>query len=324
MYHRVDDPSQSVKSFYIIKDKIGEGTFGIVRRVTHKETGEDFAMKTIKNEQLDSDESSNINLEIEILSQVSHPNIVQTIEIYEEQTHIHIIMELIEGGELFDKIVEKDHYSEKEASDTIRPIIDAIKYCHEMGIVHRDLKPENLLYTSSGPGGIIKISDFGLARFFDEDLMTTACGTPGYVAPEILEGRGYGFEVDFWSLGVIIYIMLCGFPPFYEESNEQLFEMIKRGEYDFPSPAWDSISEMAKDLIRNCLKINPAERFGADQILAHEWIAGEETPRRNMPQVTEKIREFNSRRKFRKFANTALASSKLNALLKHKSHSTRH
>jgi calcium/calmodulin-dependent protein kinase I len=324
MYHKVDDPSQSVKNFYTINDKLGEGTFGIVRRVNHKETGEDFAMKTIRKEQLDYDEVSNLHLEIEILSQVAHPNIVQTLEIYEEPNHIHIIMEIMEGGELFDKIVEKDHYSEKEAADTIRPIIDAIKYCHEMGIVHRDLKPENLLYTSSGPGGIIKISDFGLARFFDEDLMTTACGTPGYVAPEILEGRGYGLEVDFWSLGVIIYIMLCGFPPFYEESNEKLFDMIKKGEYDFPSPAWDSISEMAKDLIRNCLKVNPAERFGGDQILAHEWIAGEETPRRNMPQVTEKIREFNSRRKFRKFANTALASSKLNALIKNKSHSTRH
>lgn len=323
MYCKVEDPSQSIKNFYSFNDRIGEGTFGIVRRATHKETGEEFAVKTIKKESPDHEEMNNLHLEIDIIGQVAHPNIVQTFEIYDENQHIHIVMEIMEGGELFDRIVEKDHYSEKEAADTVRPIIDAIKYCHEMGIVHRDLKPENLLYTSSGPGGIIKISDFGLARFFDEDVMTTACGTPGYVAPEILEGRGYGLEVDFWSVGVILYIMLCGFPPFYEESNERLFDMIKRGEFDFPSPAWDAISEMAKDLIRSCLKVNPTERFGADSILAHEWMSGEETPRSNMPQVTEKIRQFNSKRKFKKIANTALASSKLNALIKHKHRSTR-
>ena len=139
-------------------------------------------------------------------------------------------MELMRGGELFDRvtftqIVDKDHYSEKEAADTIRPIIDAIKYCHDMGIVHRDLKPENLLYTDE-EGGIIKIADFGFARFYEDDIMTTACGTPGYVAPEILSGRGYGLEVDYWSIGVILYIMLCGFPPFTEDSNERLFKMI--------------------------------------------------------------------------------------------------
>jgi|Transcript_21814 calcium/calmodulin-dependent protein kinase I len=132
-------------------------------------------------------------------------------------------MELMEGGELFDRIVEKDHYSEKEAAKTISPIVDAIKYCHEMGIVHRDLKPENLLYATNDDAAIIKISDFGMARFYDDDVMTTACGTPSYVAPEILGGRGYGFEVDIWSVGVVLYIMLCGFPPFAEETNAELF-----------------------------------------------------------------------------------------------------
>jgi calcium/calmodulin-dependent protein kinase I len=212
--------------------------------------------------------------------------------------------------------VEKDHYSEREAADTIKPIVDALKYCHSMGIVHRDLKPENLLYATADMGSIIKISDFGLARFYDDDVMTTACGTPSYVAPEILHGRGYGFEVDYWSVGVITYIMLCGFPPFYEETNEALFESIKSGRFDFPSPHWDNISPMAKDLISNCLKLNPRERFKADQILSHEWIAGQNTPRTNMPTVTEKIREFNTRRRFRKYANTAIASSKLISLVR--------
>jgi len=145
-------------------------------------------------------------------------------------------MELMTGGELFDRIVEKEHYSEKEAADTIRPIVDAIRYCHEMGIAHRDLKPENLLYSSPDPSAVLKITDFGLAKVLNNELMTTACGTPGYVAPEIIEGKGYGPAVDYWSLGVIIYVMLCGYPPFYEETNEKLFDMIKTAKYEFPSP----------------------------------------------------------------------------------------
>ena len=137
-------------------------------------------------------------------------------------------MEIMTGGELFDRIIEKESYTEHEAVETIKPIIDAIHYCHEMGIVHRDLKPENLLYESKDEGSVIKISDFGLARFVSSDsFATTACGTPGYVAPEIVSGTGYGKEVDFWSIGVIIYILLCGFPPFYEDDNAALFEQIK-------------------------------------------------------------------------------------------------
>ena len=173
-------------------------------------------------------------------------------------------MEKCIGGELFDRIVEKDHYSESEAANALLPVIDAIKYCHSMGIVHRDLKPENLLYTSPDNSAIIKVTDFGLARFYDDDVMTTACGTPGYVAPEILLGKGYGLEVDYWSIGVILYIILCGFPPFYEESNQALFETIKAGSFEFPSPFWDDISDMAKDLVTNCLKVNPSERFNAE------------------------------------------------------------
>ena len=180
--------------------------------------------------------------EIDILSQIDHPNIVKLFEIFDEKEHLDLVMELMTGGELFDRIVEKEHYSEKEAADTIRPICDAIKYCHALDIIHRDLKPENLLYGSKEETSIIKISDFGLARFLQGELATTACGTPGYVAPEILEGKGYGKEVDYWSIGIILYILLCGFPPFYEENNQKLFDMIKKGEFEFPSPYWDDVS----------------------------------------------------------------------------------
>jgi len=160
---------------------------------------------------------------VEILGQVDHPNVVRLFEIFDDGEILYLVMELMSGGELFDRIVEKESYTEKEAAETIRPIVDAIRYCHEQGIIHRDLKPENLLYESSDEKAIIKISDFGLARFVQGELATTACGTPGYVAPEIVAGQGYGKEVDYWSIGIILYIMLCGFPPFYEENNKELF-----------------------------------------------------------------------------------------------------
>ena len=170
-------------------------------------------------------------------------------EIFDEKDCLYLVMELMTGGELFDRIVEKEHYTEKEAADTIRPLCDAVRYCHTLDIIHRDLKPENLLYETKDSFSIIKISDFGLARILNDELATTACGTPGYVAPEIINGVGYGKEVDLWSLGVILYTLLCGYPPFYEENNSELFKMIQKGEYKFDSPYWDDVSDNAKNLI---------------------------------------------------------------------------
>mmetsp|Transcript_3558 Transcript_3558/g.2583 ORF Transcript_3558/g.2583 Transcript_3558/m.2583 type:complete len:163 (+) Transcript_3558:73-561(+) len=159
--------------------------------------------------------------------------------------------------------MEKEFYSEKEASETIRPIIDAIQYCHSNNIIHRDIKPENLLYSSKNPEkAIIKVSDFGLARYISvKTLATTTCGTPGYVAPEILEQRPYGKECDYWSIGVVLYILLCGFPPFYDEENNVLFDKIKQGRFDFPSPSWDNISIEAKEIVRGLLVVDPMKRL---------------------------------------------------------------
>lgn len=216
------------------------------------------------------------------------------------EDRIYLVLELLEGGELFDRIVEKENYSEKEASEAIKPIVDTIRYCHQLGIIHRDLKPENLLYQTDDENSQIKVTDFGLARFCQGELATTACGTPNYVAPEIIAGQGYGKEVDYWSIGVIIYIMLCGFPPFFHENNQQLFQMISKGEFEFTSPYWDDVSDLAKDLISKLLVVNPAQRLSGDGILAHPWIKGEGTPRTQMPSVVERVKSFNARRKLKK------------------------
>ena len=221
---------------------------------------------------------------------------VRLLEIFDEEDYMYLVMEIMTGGELFDRIVEKESYTEKEAADTIRPIVDAIRYCHEMGIVHRDLKPENLLYETTDDTSIIKISDFGLARFLaSNDFATTACGTPGYVAPEILLGKGYGKEVDYWSIGITLYILLCGFPPFYDEDNTALFEQIKSGSFEYPSPYWDDISDMAKDIISKLLQVDPADRPTAEEILEHPWVKGEETPREQLEQAQEEIKKYNAR-----------------------------
>jgi len=302
---------ETVEKYYKLTDTLGEGSFSVVMKAIKKKTGQEFAAKIIDRSKLTSEETMALKNEIEILCQIDHPNVVKLFEIFEDKDLIYLIMEYMSGGELFDRIVEREHYSEKEASDTIRPVIDCIKYCHSLGIVHRDLKPENLLYTSKNADSILKISDFGLARFFDSTLMKTSCGTPGYVAPEILIGTGYSSSVDCWSLGIIIYIMLCGSPPFYSENNDDLYEQIKKGKFDFPSPIWDDISDLAKDLIKRILVVNPDKRLKADEILLHPWILGDKTPRITLPKATANLKVFNIKRKVKRAAIVLIAAKKL-------------
>ena len=253
------------------------------------------------------------------MNQLDHPNVVRLLEIYDEEHSINLVMELMQGGELFDRIVEKESYSEKMASDTIQPIVDAIRYCHELGIVHRDLKPENLLYETDDEKSVIKISDFGLARFVEGDFATTACGTPGYLAPEIIEGKGYGQEVDYWSIGIILYVMLCGFPPFYNENNQALFKSIQDVDYEFPSPYWDDISEAAKDLVRKLLVKDPKQRLTAVQILEHPWIKNQDVASNTQNKsIPIQLKEYQAKRRFKMAGNVVIATNKFMKIVDHK------
>nr|XP_025948899.1 calcium/calmodulin-dependent protein kinase type 1 [Dromaius novaehollandiae] len=214
-------------------------------------------------------------------------------------------MQLVSGGELFDRIVEKGFYTERDASALIRQILDAVKYLHDMGIVHRDLKPENLLYYSLDEDSKIMISDFGLSKIEGcGSVMSTACGTPGYVAPEVLAQKPYSKAVDCWSIGVIAYILLCGYPPFYDENDAKLFEQILRAEYEFDSPYWDDISDSAKDFIKHLMEKDPSKRFTCEQALQHPWIAGDTALDKNIHQsVSEQIKKNFAKSKWKQAFN---------------------
>ena len=252
----------NIEDFYIIEENeiLGKGASAVVRKGIKIDTGEAFAIKIINKASLTQDEKESLHNELKIMGMVDHPNIVRVQEYYECNGLVFIVMELMEGGELFDRLVEVEHYTEKQAVEAFRPLVDAIRYCHSLGIVHRDLKPENLLYKTKDEDSLLKVSDFGFSKFLipkAQEQLFTACGTPTYVAPEIIGNFGYDAKVDCWSLGVILYVMLCGYPPFYAEENNELFKLIKDCEYEFHMPYWENISEDAKDLIKKLLVADP-------------------------------------------------------------------
>ncbi|KAM6059343.1 calcium/calmodulin-dependent protein kinase type 1 isoform 1-T1 [Theristicus caerulescens] len=284
--------TEDIRRIYDFREVLGTGAFSEVVLAEEKATRKLVAIKCIAKKALEGKETS-IENEIAVLHKIKHPNIVALDDIYESGTHLYLIMQLVSGGELFDRIVEKGFYTERDASALIRQILDAVKYLHDMGVVHRDLKPENLLYYSLDEDSKIMISDFGLSKIEGcGSVMSTACGTPGYVAPEVLAQKPYSKAVDCWSIGVIAYILLCGYPPFYDENDTKLFEQILRAEYEFDSPYWDDISDSAKDFIQHLMEKDPGKRFTCEQALQHPWIAGDTALDKNIHQsVSEQIKK---------------------------------
>jgi len=265
-------PDPETVGEWTIGKELGSGHFAKVKMGKHMTTGKLCAIKILKKPS--GSKMALVRTEVDILKQINHPYIVRCYDVIDTETKVYFMMELMSGGELFDRIVDKGHFTEKDAIGVSIKLIDSINYLHSKGIAHRDLKPENMLMTSSGPDAEVKITDFGLSKFFDaqSQVMQTPCGTPGYIAPEVLKMKGYGKECDVWSLGVIIYILLCGFPPFYADNDAQLYEKIKRGEYEFLRPYWDPISDKAKDLIRKMLTVSPKDRITCSGCLEHPWL----------------------------------------------------
>ncbi|XP_062400611.1 calcium/calmodulin-dependent protein kinase type 1 [Sardina pilchardus] len=296
--------TSDIKEFYDFKDVLGTGAFSEVVLAEEKRTQRLVAIKCIPKKALEGKENS-IENEIAVLHRIQHTNIVTLEDIFESQSHLYLVMELVSGGELFDRIVEKGFYTERDASKLICQILDAVKYLHDMGIVHRDLKPENLLYYSMDEDSKIMISDFGLSKIEDSgSVMSTACGTPGYVAPEVLAQKPYSKAVDCWSIGVISYILLCGYPPFYDENDAKLFEQILKAEYEFDSPYWDDISDSAKDFICHLMEKDPVERFTCEQALQHPWISGDTALDKNIHEsVSAQIKKNFAKSKWKQAFN---------------------
>jgi len=264
-----------IEKQYEFRHELGRGAFSVVLLAAHRATGQQYAVKVINKKDLGKDYEKNLKMEVDILKKVNHTNIIALKELFDTPDKLYLVMELVTGGELFDKIVEKGSYTESEASTLVRKIVSAVDYLHNLGIVHRDLKPENLLLKRADNDLEIAIADFGLSKIVGQQMMMqTACGTPSYVAPEVLNASGYGKEVDMWSIGVITYILMCGFPPFYGDTVPEIFEQIMEANFDYPEEYWNTVSKDAKDFINKLLVVDSDKRMSAVDALKHPWLAG--------------------------------------------------
>ncbi|XP_041737847.1 calcium/calmodulin-dependent protein kinase type II subunit gamma isoform X11 [Coregonus clupeaformis] len=288
---------------YQLYEELGKGAFSVVRRCIKKSNGQEFAAKIINTKKLSARDHQKLEREARICRLLKHPNIVRLHESISEEGFHYLVFDLVTGGELFEDIVAREYYSEADASQCINQILESVHHMHQHDIVHRDLKPENLLLASKLKGAAVKLADFGLAIEVqgDEQAWFGFAGTPGYLSPEVLRKDPYGKPVDIWACGVVLYILLVGYPPFWDEDQHKLYQQIKAGAYDFPSPEWDTVTPEAKNLINQMLTINPAKRITADQALKHPWVCQRSTVASMMhrQETVECLRKFNARRKLK-------------------------
>ncbi|XP_051152566.1 calcium-dependent protein kinase 26-like isoform X2 [Andrographis paniculata] len=293
--------------------KLGTGQFGTTFVCVERTTGRRFACKSIAKRKLSTAEDiEDVRREVEIMHHLSGcPNVVAIRGAYEDAVAVHVVMELCGGGELFDRIVKRGHYSEKKAAELARTIVGVVETCHSLGVMHRDLKPENFLFVGDEEDSSIKAIDFGLSVFFKPGQMfEDVVGSPYYVAPEVLRKR-YGPEADVWSAGVIVYILLSGVPPFWGESEQEIFEEILHGDVDFDSDPWPEISESAKDLVKRMLVRDPKKRLTAHQVLRHPWVCidGVAPDKPLDSAVLSRLMQFSAMDKLKKIALRVIAES---------------
>uniref|UniRef100_A0A8C1V440 calcium/calmodulin-dependent protein kinase n=1 Tax=Cyprinus carpio TaxID=7962 RepID=A0A8C1V440_CYPCA len=288
-------------------EELGKGAFSVVRRCVKKSTGQEYAAKIINTKKLSARDHQKLEREARICRLLKHPNIVRLHDSIAEEGFHYLVFDLVTGGELFEDIVAREYYSEADASHCINQILESVSHIHQHDIVHRDLKPENLLLASKMKGAAVKLADFGLAIEVqgDQQAWFGFAGTPGYLSPEVLRKDPYGKPVDIWACGVILYILLVGYPPFWDEDQHKLYQQIKAGAYDFPSPEWDTVTAEAKNLINQMLTINPAKRITAEQALKHPWVCQRSTVASMMhrQETVECLRKFNARRKLKPQTN---------------------
>ncbi|OAP09301.1 CPK24 [Arabidopsis thaliana] len=289
---------------YDLGKELGRGEFGVTHECIEISTRERFACKRISKEKLRTEiDVEDVRREVEIMRCLpKHPNIVSFKEAFEDKDAVYLVMEICEGGELFDRIVSRGHYTERAAASVAKTILEVVKVCHEHGVIHRDLKPENFLFSNGTETAQLKAIDFGLSIFFKPaQRFNEIVGSPYYMAPEVLR-RNYGPEIDVWSAGVILYILLCGVPPFWAETEEGIAHAIVRGNIDFERDPWPKVSHEAKELVKNMLDANPYSRLTVQEVLEHPWIRNaERAPNVNLgDNVRTKIQQFLLMNRFKK------------------------
>ncbi|XP_045465153.1 calcium/calmodulin-dependent protein kinase type II alpha chain isoform X3 [Harmonia axyridis] len=288
---------------YDLKEELGKGAFSVVRRCVQKSTGLEFAAKIINTKKLSARDFQKLEREARICRKLQHPNIVRLHDSIQEENFHYLVFDLVTGGELFEDIVAREFYSEADASHCIQQILESVNHCHQNGVVHRDLKPENLLLASKAKGAAVKLADFGLAIEVqgEQQAWFGFAGTPGYLSPEVLKKEPYGKPVDIWACGVILYILLVGYPPFWDEDQHRLYAQIKAGAYDYPSPEWDTVTPEAKNLINQMLTVNAAKRITAAEALKHPWICQRERVASvvHRQETVDCLKKFNARRKLK-------------------------
>lgn len=303
---------------YRLRDVLGTGAFSTVREGYHRrDRSRSFAIKCVIRAKLTDEDAAALLDEVAILKELTNRHIIRLYDFFEEPANYYLVMERMSGGELFDRIVAKAYYNEKEARDVCKILLESIGYCHSHAVAHRDLKPENLLLVSEDNDAEVKIADFGFAKkVLAPKTLTTQCGTPGYVAPEILEGVPYDMASDMWSVGVILYILLGGYPPFIENNQRELFRKIRRGDYEFHEEYWGTVSKDAKNLISSLLTVNPDLRLTAPKALENRWICGDDSALagHDLARNHQKLCAFNAKRKFRAAVSTVMAVNKLQSL----------
>ena len=308
-------PGPKFLEIYDLKEELGKGAFSIVKRCVHKETRMEYAAKVFNTKKLSARDLQKLEREARICRMLKHPNIVRLHASIPEEGMHYLVFDLVTGGELFEDIVAREYYSEADASHCIQQILESVVHCHQTGIVHRDLKPENLLLASKEKGAAVKLADFGLAVESDGDKQAWHgfAGTPGYLSPEVLRKEPYGKPADVWACGVILYILLVGYPPFWDEDQQRLYAQIKAAAYEYPSPEWDTVSKEAKDLIDCMLSVDQKKRVNALEALKHPWISDRQSYAATFhrQETIAGLKKFNARRKLKGAILTTLFARRI-------------
>ncbi|KAJ1638364.1 kinase-like domain-containing protein [Pavlovales sp. CCMP2436] len=307
-------PRPTLESKYEVHEPLGVGNFAVVKLCTQRDTGDKFAVKIVLKEGIDAEARADVLREVAILRHLDHPNVIKLRDLFENRVQISLVVELASGGELFDRIAERGFYTEASAAELIKQLAEGLIYMHSFGVTHRDIKPENILFASKEPNSPVKITDFGLAylQVGDESTpMHGAVGSPTYVAPEVLRNEGYGQQVDIWSLGVVLYILLCGYPPFSHEDMRTQLRLIKEAEVEFPPKQWDAVSEDARSVVLSMLVKDPKQRTTLQALCAHPWVCGSCAPTINLSETLVALKNFTSNRRLRKAGRAVLATVRI-------------